>query len=85
MTHHCCDSALQKVQRRQASVMKGWRLRCATSKAAGAFTARISTFCQNCVPKTDSLVYDVGRCLGVLGIFTIIVAPLEDLAIGNNE
>jgi hypothetical protein len=80
MTHHRCDRALQKVQRRQASVTKG----CATSKAAGAFTARISTFGQNCVPKTDSLVYDVGRCSGVLAIFTIIVAPLKDLAIGNN-
>jgi hypothetical protein len=65
MTHYRSDKALQKVQRRRASVTKGWKLRCATSKAAGAFTARISTFGQNCVPKTDSLVYDVGRCSGV--------------------
>jgi hypothetical protein len=40
-------------------VFDGLKLRCATSKAAGAFTARISTFGQNCVPKTDSLVYGV--------------------------
>lgn len=60
-THQICHKPRQlsvSASQWNAAASSRQKLRCTTSKAAGA-SARISTFVQSCVLITDSLVYDV--------------------------